>query len=806
MSLVLTSEKYNTLNALYANGGDWIDGELTFYSRFDYLSSTGAPATYNNTAGIFSLTLPTGATWSSYGFAVGDAINCIFSVRYRNPVGPDFFVNQDILRNITYISGNILQMDGDLEAQPVDPNFDGEIQNNRKFPEVNITGELTIVKTSPADEIEVELNLTPNGSTSLNSVIDGEIMRFKSAGISSMVVLDTIPLVQIGDKSGGYFDNVDLTFESESAGWPWYRYYKLTYNYINWGIIQDGFNEPDYYTGGDALAPIANVKLLGEIGNPNTAQEVTSTNTQANTGGFDENYNGGVNNYTPVSIDWFDYLGDPISAMDYSNICTFDAIITAPFQDTLLSNYRVGVAFRPIDTTVYKNLPSAVVNNLMMNVPEVDYQHSATPAGFGHMGFANDDGAALAISEMWFFLVGTTLRVRGKITPTAPANTYFNQFPDGARRVTLWISLGNHLTDGTESSDRVSLKIFDQDIIDAPTLGVQVPDVATDDIIDHNGKIVSAQVTTEDDVLYVSTFQLSDGINYEGVRAKITIYNPSTLDEFDLEETLFSFSGVVNVAGQFQPNIIIPRGFLLPPATDRNLISLTRLPALDVAGKYGLKLSYGFLSRWQYWLAQLNADSAFYNVAEPNDGLNQNWERYESTAPWLARISFFTIVDGVEDFNYHTVDLRPYEDSNVTATSINYTVLSDGSTPAALVADELIRVDAVFTWNAGDFVNPWATVALENFEGGRVGFLSSVLPQGGVASNVLEPVSGSVGLDLAVAPSNIITLTFIVDTSKVVVDEVSLSYRLYSDDAIIGKQKTDGTLKQKTDSTIKLKA
>ena len=30
MPLQIITEKYNTLNSLYANGGDWVDGESSF--------------------------------------------------------------------------------------------------------------------------------------------------------------------------------------------------------------------------------------------------------------------------------------------------------------------------------------------------------------------------------------------------------------------------------------------------------------------------------------------------------------------------------------------------------------------------------------------------------------------------------------------------------------------------------------------------------------------------------------------------------------------------------------------------------
>ena len=792
MPLVLTSEQYNGLPSLYGNAGDWISCEVQFYYRFDYLSTDLARVTYNEIAGDVTLTLPSSDDWTNYGFSSGDSITLSTIWTYEDlGSGIVFPCPQGWARTITYISGNVLHINSALVAVGCSPSPpSGVFPNGATFPtdpNTNNFSPLVIVKSDAAEEIEFQFNLTPNGGTSLASVLDGQLNRFTSNAIAGMTVGSTVALSQLVKKSGGYLKDVELTLDSFDAV-AFYRSYTLTYKILQWGFIQDGFSEPNYYNAADHLAPILNIQLYGQTGNPNTVLEVTSENTQADTGGFDENYNGGINQYTFISTQWQDYLGNPISGMDYSNECTFETFITAPGQSVLNSTFRIGLVFRPTDGTVYQNLPESVANNLLVNASENDFVNSLVPDPTVWPGFENSAGARLDITNVEFFISGSDLRVRGKIVPNAAAETYFSGFPDSTRKVSMWVSIGNYLTDGLETSERVNLLIYDQDIIDAPTLGVQIPDVVGTAMYDHaqnttdTGVRFESIITTEDDVRYDAMFKLIDNVDYEGIRLRAEAYNTVTGDQFTLEEVLFSFATVPNIAGQFQPNFIIPRNFNLPPSSDRNVVTLSRMPTIDEPGKYGLQLCYGFLSRWEYWLQQLNADNDFFDITEPNDGKNKDWQHYSDTPDdWDIRFSLFTIVDGVEDFDYHTVKIRPYEDENVT-TVVTYTRLSDGTNPTSLVGDELMEVEAVLTWNAGTYEplpDTWACATIEDYEAGNRWLISSVLPHGGVAANPLQPIAGATGLDLQIS-GNVATLKFIVDTNKISVDKVSLTYRISS--------------------------
>lgn len=805
MSTAISSEKFNTLNNLYANAGDWIDVEVKFYGRFDYTSNEFAKVTYNNTAGNFTLTLPITDTWMTYGFSVGDSID-ISTVWEYIDAGTPYTADQDWTRNITYIDGNVMHIDAALIAVGgggTPP--PGEIINDRSFPTIdpdNGFTKLVIINTAAAQDIEYTFNLSPNGTVALESVIDGNQMIFSNNNIGTMSITDTIPLVQQGVKSGGYMKDVELTYDSIVDN---YRSYTITFKLLQWGFVQDGFDEPSYYDSTSQLTPTSNIKLYGEIGNPTTAQEVTTQRRLGNTGGYGENYNGGVNNYSLVSMDWLDHLGNPIDAMDYKNPSTFTAVVLAPSQSAGSSTYRIGNVFRPTDSTIYSDLPNSIANNLLLNAPEVDYMHSVSPDVTVQPGFVNDDGARLDISDIQFVILGGQVTVTGKITPNTEAKTYFDGFAEGTKKMTLWISIGNFNLVGT-AADRVNLPLFNQDIEAAPVLGVQIPDIESSIMLDHGGldavgSVLDSQITTEDDVLYMSTFKLIDNVNYEGVRTIISAFKPSTGEEFTLEEFFFNFANVPNIAGQFQPNLSFSRGFNLPPSTDRNVVELVRNEALDEPGKYGLTLKYGFLSRWETWIGQGGVSLDFLAYLQDNAGFNKDWQHYSEDSDWIIRLGVFTVVDGVEDFNYHTFEIRPYEDEDVTP-NVTLKLLSDNSNPTNFVDDELHEVTTILTSNVGDYANEWAEATIEDYRSGNRWVISSVLDHGGDSNNPLQPIDGNTKLNLTVV-DNVATLKFVVDTNKVNANNISLSYRLRSDDPVEGKILTDGTQKITTDSTNK---
>jgi len=763
MPLLVTNETYNTLGSLYANAGDWIDCTFEFSTRFQVGSGNSSTFTYTTTGTQHFITSQ-GVDFGALGFVAGDTIDISWTAIQSG-------VNSTYSRVIDFINGSNLFITVALPSGA----------DNITFPTNGVVSGMSIIADKVPDAIETAINLTQNGTTSANSVIDGSTNRLEYSTVNTMSVTDVVSMVQLGDKSGGLLK--DITLEYVANGNDGWKDWKISYTMFQWGVIKDGFSEPNYYDNTNCLAPFVKVKSFAQYGNPNGVLSGQSSNIEANTGGFNENFNGGINNYSTTSIVWTDLLGNVIDAVDYSNSSNFVATITQSVQNTTLSKYRIGMLFRPVDGSVYQNLNTNLGQNLIVNAPEVDFTHSTSPDLTVYSSYQNSAGAGWDLTNLQFTQNSGTLTVSGTVKPNANAEAYFSQFPDGERLTTMWVSLSNFNT-ANQFSDKVSLQIFNSDNIDAPIKGVQIPDVVSQSLFDHNNNNItlnaSPQTTTEDDMLYTSDFRLIDNVDYEGIRTRIFAYNTVTEEEFTLENNFFSFANVVNINGQFQPNFTLNRGFNLPPTTDRNTIELKRKPSLDVTGKYGIGLTYSYLNDWRYWLAQSGVDNDFFNITQANNGLNKDWQHYSNSGDWIIRLSYYTSVNGVEDFNNYEAGIRPYE-ADVDVTTVNtFLIDSLNQNATSLLDDELHTMTSVNTWNY-NYLNAWAEVTIEDFESGNRWVISSVLAQGGIVPNPLKPIAGETALDLQIV-GNIATAKCKIDTNYIDVDKVSVSTRIYSED------------------------
>ena len=799
MALQIVTEQYNGINSLYANGGDWKDGESLFTTRFQRGSGTSNRITYFTQGSNHWLQFDQG-DWADSGFLDGDAID-ISAVLLAAPQNSQ---DQSWTKTVTYVDGVRLYLDSALDDYQ-GAGVSGAPGNGVQFPSDGVLSGMSVVANKLPNSLEFYFNLTANGTTTLNSLIDGELNRFELQDVDDMVVTNVLPMVQLGNQSGGLIKDVQIEYLTDSG--DGFRDFKVTYKFFQWVVIQDGFDIPAVYENAGHVAPIVNLRGFAQYGNPNGVIQATTTNLEANTGEFNENYNGAPNNYTLQSIVWRDALGDVIEALDNSATSSFTAVITAPNQANPDSIYNIGLMWRPIDAEFWQNRPPSLGNNLLINAPEVDLiadgvADATVYDGLPYIGDQSGitmDGAQWDFQNIKFELTAANeLTVTGDVIPNAQASLLFSQFQDDGRKSTLWISIANFNLTGF-SVDRVSLTLFDEDNIDAPTIGVQIPDVITQILLDHDRNDITDSLnpntTTEDDVLYISTFLLVDNVEYEGIKTRLFAFNTVTEEEFTLENNFFSFNNVVNIAGQFQPNFSIPRGFNLPPTSGRNVISLTRATAIDTPGKYGVSLKYGFLNDWRFWLQQSNVSNDFFDITEPFDGKNKNWQPF-TTGDWIIRLSYFTVVDGIDDFNHQTIKIRPYEDNaNITTTRV-FTVLSDGTNPTNLPENELVEIEYTLVWATANYADEWAEVTIEDFEGGNRWVISSVEAQGNIQANPLKPIAGQTFLDLVISPANTATIKCLVDTSIINVNTVSLSVRLFSTPIIIeGKKMTTGQLK-----------
>jgi len=857
MAINIISEQYNGYNSLIANVGDWVEGELVFKTTTEHPFTDTNILSYRdatgNNGGAYELEIQQGS-WAGEGFSAGDEIEIeVRTVKHTITGG---VVNTDGTQSggtfsayfpiqikykatILYLDANPLKVGIDGPLELVNPaqapyyiipfatpqttiELPGSSYTIKDFysagVHLNYQYDIgSIRKTSRPEEIELFFNLAQNGSSNQASVVNGQVNRFKHI-LPTTSNFSPVQMTQLNNPSGSYFKEVYIEQTQDlGATTEW----KINYKFMQWGFVEDGYTEPDYYDASDCLAPIGLIKVFANAGNQNGVLEKETSNNIGNTGGFDESLNGGANLFTKQSMEFYDSFGNVIDGIDYSGECTFKAVVATPNGQTpgSLHGCNLGLVYRPDDSDVYSNSTFSLGSTLMVNAPETLFLIDGSVDSNTYTGETSpaNNNAGFDFSDISMTNVGTTVEIEGKITPTSGANSYFSAIPDGSRKMTMWLSIGNGQSDlvlnRPNIDDKVSLILFDGDTIDAPIVGVQIPNVLTEELYDHGGNLITDNsvdnTTTEDDVLYVSDFLLPIDTAYSGMRMKISAYNSTNDDEFTLENYYISFDGLVVQNDIIQVNETISRNFNLPPSTDRNHISIFRKDSLDTAGYAGYQLQYGFLNDWRYWLSQSNVNSDFYNISEPNNGYNKNWQNFYS-GDWLLRLSYFTELNGVEDYNYYPFKIRPYEDDIDVTTSTTFTVLSSGVNPTQLVDNELIQIQVVFTWNQL-FADEWVEFTVEDYESGNRWVISSYLDQGNVSSNPLKPISGNTKIDVSGTGTNVLTCKANIDTSIISSNTVSLSYRVYSSpndsggvDVLTAKFKEDGTIKVKEDGTTKI--
>ena len=795
-------ENYNgTENNLNSNVGKWVPASFTFIHRVDFFSEKDMNNTVTyfvvGSGGVQSqwLELNNGQNWKDLGFTEGLSINVTLST----PIPTPLLVNQNV--NINSIDDNKMYIDAELLAGGTTP-----LVNNTQAPNIDASGQvfglIKVVCLTAPEELQYDFNLTNIDAPSLESLIDGSVNRFRFNGVDGLSVGGSAVMTQINNKSGGYFQDVTLEYLAESDN---YRQYKVSFNFFNWAMLQSGFSEPNWFEGVSTIGGIHRVNMLTIQGDNGSALEYLTSGNSGNVGGFDENYNTSEAGYTLNNIEFTNLAGDPIDGLDYTNTCKFEAVINDPFGrlDITNSRFNIGMAWRTIETDEYYTNTNTFGKNTLILAPLNNFSHATTPNPTQYNG-NNNNGVNWAFKNLQFTVGGGVLTVTGEIIPGVNNDAFFSELDDGERLLSLWVAPFRIDYANVDRFD-TSVLIYNDDAISAPVLGNPL-NVVSSNFFDHALINISDSLTlttTEDDTNFNVNFRLLKDNVYTSLTAKIEMYNSLTGDRFTVESFTIPFNNIPFVGGIHQFNQVIPRNFNLPPDSTFNDIDLS-LDNTSTATDYGVNLNYGWLNRWEYWLPQDNADLHFFDLNEPNNGLNKNWRYYALDPDWSPQFMILVEKDDISDFFSRPFNIRRYEDEDCT-TVCTFTNLEDGSNPEVLVANTQIQVDAVITWNTGVFEASqlWAESTIEDFESGNRWVLSSYLDQGNVNLNPLKPLDGLTKLQVVIV-GNVATLTYIIDTNILTSTSVSISHRIHSlDDNLQGKIYEDGTQKLMEDGTNK---
>lgn len=748
MSTNINNENYNGLPALYSNAGKL--HSCTFQIKVDF---TEESTDTNKFTFIGTAIYKQSGNWNASGFVPGDTI----SISLNSLISPTGL--QSYTRTVTYVNANIMYIDSPLPAP----------FTNLVYPTDGQVAVMVIKAVKIPQAVEFQFNLTKNGVTSSNSLIDGEVNRFMVENTHLMTVGQILPMTQLGNKSGGMLTNVNIRRLADSTASIYnFANFQVSFDFYNWLI----FNNSNVFNGAGYAAPYIIAKSYPLIGNPNGIQSGTNGLQQANTGYFDENFNGGLNSFQITApIEFKDLLDNPIDQLSYNAPCKFKVIISNPFLGTT-SRYRLGMAFKPVTDSLYKNKLTKAQNNLLLLSVDADIAPSTIPSTTVYTGNTNSSGAGFALTDLMFKHVGSNVEVTGKITPNLATATYFDALSDGERKLAIWVQMSNPANLGTVSSKEVNVLVYEDDCYSAPLLATQIDDIKDIVLLDHGGNQATPTVT-EDDILYKCDLLLLKNTVYDGV--KMAISSRSSNDNFELESIFASFAGFPYVNGIHEIDSTTNRNFSLPPSTDRNFVKIKRKPSIDTSTKYGLTIEYSFLNDWRYWLTQSNVDNNFFDTAEPLNGLNRNWQRFQDSS-WNLSVDTYLRLQGADFFNHYNYFDRNYNiDDTVLSHAFNLTGPTGPIT--SLLQNETISIACIFTMDSSATPDEWwAEFTIEDFESGNRFVASTILPRGNVSTNPFIDEY----VQILMGGANQILIRQKLNTSLINANKVSVTARLYA--------------------------
>jgi hypothetical protein len=558
-----------------------------------------------------------------------------------------FFVGDDIGINLAgvYTYYKVIEV---IDGQTLRTDYAGAT-----FPLVD--GQDYVFNSTPFAGLRYLYNLSD--STSFNSLIDAEEQKLqlqsldvtntsnqsmvfsgaKSYQIGSALVKGNGGVGGIGGAVNGEFEKQPFTITHTTVITP-------TFLVDQYTDLTNGV-KPDYFYAQDCLSYIAKIELGRDLNNPNGLQTETAATNLSSTGWYDENFNGNPTNYTLKSLvikDGATVITQPEFNKDITFEITIENTTDSPFSNTN-TQYMVGFNYLPsTDAQVEKNGFDQVRNFAIDTKLNTLGNGSANGDNFG-----NDLQIIKTVTST--FVSADEMLVTLVINTGVDADAILQQ--DGLYRYKLYLITENHaLSAGVSDMVNVLVNVNDFFIQQFDPNLVQLVDT---NFIQHP-YTDKADATTGSDL---GTFPVDDlvanidfHIDFTGIdpteEVKILSVQTELILDDSTQEIVLEDSGALNmstfaiVGGQAQ-NITFAkdRVFKIPEGI-RKEITLTRDIASDSGDDLYYNYQYPFMLRWEYWeslnLVTIPAD--LFDPTEPNDGLNQYWQRLITIGAWELKL------------------------------------------------------------------------------------------------------------------------------------------------------------------------
>jgi len=738
MPITLSNPTYTTVH----NSKSYLVGDVGHIYELSATINTevGFTSTTNITATISApneITINGGVNWLEYGILVGHSID----VDATGSV-----INTTV--TVTEINGNVLKHDGDLTANlgQIYPSFDN--------------GQLVVVNNTVTDvqQLDVFFNLIENESeTGAQSFIDGEVNNIRFTGVDAMVNTDVINGVFVGNKSGGALIDATLTKDDTNE-------YTLYIKFANWVDYTDlDPNEvPEQYVAEKSIKPYIELRGKVDASNPNSNIISIYSNNLGNVGYLAENYNQGVNAFTPISVTYTTNDGQELDEINHTAPTNVEIVVGREGVVNINSNkYVVKIQHLPTDES-YKNNAESYLANTFQSILERDTTYTKTAYGKG--------GAELVISDENTTTGSTTidgntyqlLTITFKLTPNTAFTDYFEALNEADRVYRIMTTVQS-----SALVDDVTVQNHLGQYTQAPVLAGVADEVTDVQFYNHyqNGdeaQGIEYSQLTEDDTLVTATLLMNKADNYDSINVKIRVLD-SNNDAFDLFSRVVPMNNYpLNADNVRLVNLVENLDYLLP-STDRNTFELV-IGTIN-STTYEINLKHTFLNSWRYWLAQANALPEFLDPSLPNNGLNNEWVRYIQGGGTLQyRIEI--VKDGVTFYYNQNFDILDYDTSAEVTSTITFEDTAGNPLPSVVDSEDVIVVADHVGTSAWDTLDTWGWIAYRPKESEKRKLISSAWTDNGL-NLPLRPISGETKAQLTFPTATTARLKALVKGSEV---------------------------------------
>jgi hypothetical protein len=750
MALTILSKKYTTLNQptgnsfLLANSGQLIQEQIVFTVDFTFLSTTQNSVTFPSNYEIQLL----GGVWSEYGFNVGDAIQLNGVVQQ----GSSTITFSSFAATVTDINGDTLTLDTNL-----DPAGSG-ILIGAIMPTSTVgTTPLTIVNTtaSTPQALEIFHNIVENSASgSVNSLIDGEVNRFRTDVLAGLAVNGNTTLEQLGNKSGGSYVFSRLTRLSDLSG---KKRYQIDLFYYFPYLFEDGsFDEPSFFEASQSLKPYFELYVIPQVNNPNAQLKLANGSLLGNVGWLNENYNQGVNDFTyELSIE--DASGNNLDEIDFSQE---NNVTVKVYNAAAISNIIEAQFYMVPQTSTYKNKPQSHVQLIRYS----GVRSNGVVPIYGQFGVGTE---RMIWSDYTFTQLTGYAEITFKLTPNAEFDNYASSLSTQDLQYRLTLTVQN--TGGTANNNNaVTLNLKEGILTKNPVQGGIFSGLESQAFYDHVGDLSSdKRFTTEDDFIYQANFFLDKGDSFNSLTASIVIERDSDGAQFALLSKLVPFSPFITTPnGVTQINFTEPiQQFLDNPNANKLTLANT---GVDSSSNYEVQLNWSLMANWRYWIAQNNAFLDFFNGSLPENGLNAEWMRYLRTSGYTIKVKCELLTaDNVEYYWENPFSLIDYDTAEDQACDIKL-FDATGTEQTAIIANQIMTVKAIFTTAIGQWVEPsiWGWLSIRPKEADPNKRLSTVWDWSS-QDKPLQPQAGLTKVDIEQISTTEVHLVCEIDTSGI---------------------------------------